>query len=285
MAIVVPIDNDKPFSQGDILKGVKLFSTAKPWDGGGQHVTTEGDICLVVSRPCNCEPGQSKTAVVVYVSKSQVDIPRALLKPPELEKDDAHKGKGKEKESDSCRFLHAVKFLEKHRDGHGSPDLLYLGQLPKVPGRYGARLDSFHTIQIPQEEKSLAEFVQRFRIGRLHDDFIRDLHSRIFGAFASLGFDKCGWYTDADLKLVVQLIKADVAAAKYRVESFGVFKAQWEAAGDSSKKQPELELAKKDLADLESQAAPFLTEFERRNLSEDAVPGQPVKPPLEPAVG
>jgi hypothetical protein len=139
--------------------------------------------------------------------------------------------------------------------------------LPNLPGRYAGRLDSFHTIQVPQDANALADFVRRCRIGRLHEDFIRDLHSRIFGAFASQGFEKCGWYSDADVEFVVSLIKADLAAARFRVENFEVVKAQWAAAGDSSKMQPELDLAKDALRELEAQAAPFRAESERRALS------------------
>jgi hypothetical protein len=46
-------------------------------------------------------------------------------------------------------FHNVLDFLTGIRDGGSSPDVFYLGQLPGRTGRYCARLDSFHTIEIP----------------------------------------------------------------------------------------------------------------------------------------
>jgi hypothetical protein len=42
-----------PLSQGDILKGVRLFATRRAWqEGGGEPNNANPLLCLVLSRPC-----------------------------------------------------------------------------------------------------------------------------------------------------------------------------------------------------------------------------------------
>jgi hypothetical protein len=54
MPIIEPVpDQNAPLCQGDILKGVCLFSTKRSWsDGGGEPVGTNRALGLVLSRPC-----------------------------------------------------------------------------------------------------------------------------------------------------------------------------------------------------------------------------------------
>ncbi len=54
MPIIEPVrDQNAPLSQGDILKGVSLFSTRKSWtDDGGEPERTHRGLALVLSRPC-----------------------------------------------------------------------------------------------------------------------------------------------------------------------------------------------------------------------------------------
>ena len=60
------------------------------------------------------------------------------------------------------------------RDGGSSPDVFYLGQLPGRSGRFCARLDSFHTIEIPEEGDQRTQFLTAHRTLTLHADFARD---------------------------------------------------------------------------------------------------------------
>jgi hypothetical protein len=105
-------------------------------------------------------------------------------------------------------------FLTDLRDGTDSPDVFYLGQLPGHEGRFGARLDSLHTIQIPGGENALQQFTTQRRIGRLYVDFARDLHLRMFRAFASLGFDDCRWLATDDLRWLVSKGQSELTAAE-----------------------------------------------------------------------
>jgi hypothetical protein len=54
MPIIEPVhDQNAPLSQGDILKGVCLFSTKRSWtDCGGEPEGTNRALGLVLSRPC-----------------------------------------------------------------------------------------------------------------------------------------------------------------------------------------------------------------------------------------
>src|SRR5262245_20396587 len=115
MAIVEKIRDDAPLSQGDILAGVTLFTTAAPWEGQGQAAKVPGDgICLVVSRPCNCEPGRNKKIVVVSVLKSTaINLPKDALKPVEPPKQSKDKAKNKDENKEaepSARFHLALRF-------------------------------------------------------------------------------------------------------------------------------------------------------------------------------
>lgn len=178
-----------PLSQGDILEGVRLFSTQEPWvENGGSSRMLDAKLCLVISRPC---VASHKTHVtVVPIEKVNSGIP-----------------------DDVKSFSDVLEFLTSLRDGTNTPDMFYIGELPERKGRFAARLDSFHDVQFPSG-KDRAEFVAKCRIGRLDIEFSRDLHSRIFRAFASLGFDDTGWITDEDLEWVLEKGRAEIADAQ-----------------------------------------------------------------------
>jgi len=114
-------------------------------------------------------------------------------------------------------FADILDFLADLRDGTDAPDVFYLGQVPGFEGRFGARLDSVHTIQIPPLAEQRA-FTDQKRIGRLHSDFVRDLHTRIFRAFTTLGFDDHRWMSTADLKWVVARGKQEMLDAESAVQ-------------------------------------------------------------------
>jgi hypothetical protein len=178
MAIIEPHSRGTPLSQGDILKGIRLFLTRKGTDAGDSTASeAKFGLCLVLSRQCVVEHKQS--LIVAGVMKYSDDVS------PEL------------------TFQEVIDFLETARDGVNAPDQFYLGHLPDLPGRYCARLDSLHTVELPPKPEDRQAFVDAHRIAQLNKDFVRDLHIRVHRAFANMGFEDYQWLSDVDLKLVV----------------------------------------------------------------------------------
>jgi hypothetical protein len=156
---------DTPLTQGDILSGVQLFLTREGWtDTGGEPARSPAKLCLVLSRPCVA--AHKKQVVVAAIEKFPDNTPKGL---------------------DS--FDKVLDFLTGLRDGGSSPDLFYLGQLPERTGRFCGRLDALFTIDVPADAQTRKAFLGERRLATLHPDFARDLHLRLFNAFASLGFD------------------------------------------------------------------------------------------------
>jgi len=188
MPIIEPHAPDAPLNQGDLLQDVKLFltSVADNFDGG-MSAPVKLKYCLVLSRPCVI--AHKSTVLVAGVDNFRTSAP------PEIDS-----------------FRKAKHFLEKLRDGDGTPDQFYLGQLlgDQDSGRYAARLDSIHTVQLPTKPELRAEFVRKYRFARLTEDFRRDLHTRIFQAFSILGFDDLAWYSIADLKYLIQTGRSEI---------------------------------------------------------------------------
>jgi hypothetical protein len=109
----------------------------------------------------------------------------------------------------------------------------------------------------------LAAFVSARRIGRLHVDFIRELHARIFRAFVNLGFDDFGWLTDEDLAWLVQKGKAAIAQAESKKHDTGASKAAKEFTGlQIATKQ--IEDADKGLKKVQDEVAPYIKEYDKR---------------------
>jgi hypothetical protein len=193
MPIILPDPPDPKLAlcQGDVLEGVNLAATKKigVQEGeGGECFRTPHQLCLVLSRPCIAE---NERVIVVAAVETYSG------KPPANFQD----------------FEEACEFYKNIRDGRSSTDLFYLGQFPGRTGSYCARLDSIHTVQLPQKGPDRNALVAKRRIARLHPDFARDLHVRIMRAFSSLGFDDHAWHTDADLEAVVVVGKRDVTQA------------------------------------------------------------------------
>jgi hypothetical protein len=179
MAIIEPHSLGAPLSQGDILKGIRLFLTRKSPDSE-DYISSEAKfgLCLVLSRQCVVE--HKRSLVVVGVMKYSGDV------------------------SPDLTFQEVVDFLETARDGVNTPDQFYLGHLPSLQGRYCARLDSLHTIELPSKPEDRQAFIDTHRIARLNKDFIRDLHLRVHQAFANMGFEDYQWLSDGDLELLVE---------------------------------------------------------------------------------
>ncbi len=196
-----------PLSQGDILKDINLFATGEVSNASNGVVKkSPHHMCLVLTRPCGIEHKES--VIVTGVEKLKDDVPREL---------------------DTLKKI--LSFLTNLRDGLNSPDVFYLGQLPTLPGRYGARFDDLHTIQIPPVGPDRQAFVDSKRIGALHPDFVRDLHARLFRAVASLGFDDYGWLSDSDLKWLVDCGQAELLHAQAETQVLKTQRSSQEAKG------------------------------------------------------
>lgn len=238
MPIVEIAPSDSPFSQGDILKGITLYETAQSWDQGGEAGRLDVEYSLIISRPCVCA---HKTRVIVAaVQKYRSDPPNDLNKLEQV-----------------------LRFLTAARDGYRSTDLFYLGVLPGETGRWAARLDSLHLIEVPRNEPQRGDFAREIRVAKLTNDFARDLHLRILGAFSSLGFDDVGWFVDEDLEWVVnegnRIVhekSAEVLARQSEVDRA--------AFGDRQASLKELEKAQKAQASAEAEVEPYARELAAR---------------------
>jgi hypothetical protein len=109
--------------------------------------------------------------------------------------------------------------------------VFYLGQLPGLGGRFAARFDMLHTIQLPASGPERQSFVDARRIAVLHPDFVRDLHVRLFRAIATLGFDDHGWLSDSDLDWLVESGKSDLLKAQSKVQELRVKRSSQQAQG------------------------------------------------------
>src|SRR5262249_32576213 len=142
--------------------------------------------CMVLSRPCAAV--HKAHVIVAAVQQFKSNQPKGV--------DD---------------FDKLLSFMTGIRDGRTAPDTFYLGQLPGHTGRHAARFDSLHTIEIPDKPEEIQSFLKKCRIASLNLEFCRDLHVRIFNAFASLGFDDYGWFSTVDLKALVDQGLLDLA--------------------------------------------------------------------------
>lgn len=200
MPIIEPHVTAEPLNQGDLLRGMKLFLTGKT-DAltGGESVAYKHDHCLVLSRPCVI--AHKKSVVVAAVEKLSSLTP-----------------------ADIKTLNRAIDFLTQLRDGNDSPDVFYLGQLfgKESEGRFAARFDSIHTIEVPQKPDLRTAFVEKHRFAKLHIDFQRDLHTRLFQSFATLGFDDISWFSDTDLNFVVEMGNAEIKTFQLEIERINV---------------------------------------------------------------
>jgi hypothetical protein len=239
MPIIRTSAADAPLTQGDILSGVALFATKGSWeDKGGQAAVTRCDLCLVLSRPCVA--AHKKHIVVAGVARYPDAVPKGI---------------------DS--FEEVLDFLTGARDGSSSADVFYLGQLPERTGRFCARLDSLHTIEVPEDAGQRAQFLAARRLTTLHPNFARDLHLRVLGAFASLGFDDYRWPSTEDLQWLVTQGQADIASAALVVRQLEAQQASCEAEGTQFK-EAELTNTRRRFEELQERVRPYEQELTRR---------------------
>ncbi len=230
---------EAPLTQGDLLSGVSLYATKGSWEEkGGIAAAAKFELCLVLSRPCVA--AHKKHVVVAGIAKYPDAVPKGL----------------------DC-FDKVLDFLSSARDGLGSPDIFYLGQLPQRSGRYGARFDSLHTIDIPDELEARARFLSERRIATLSPDFARDLHLRLFSSFASLGFDDIAWLSTEDLHWLVTQGRADLSAAEQVTLQQQALQASRAAEGTQFR-DADLVNAQRRLEQLRQQVAPYEEELARR---------------------
>jgi hypothetical protein len=117
------------------------------------------------------------------------------------------------KEDDFDKLLRR---FEVDRDGDRAPDRFYLGPIVGTGGtksegtRYAAHLDTPFSIQVPTGEPGRQSWIEHNRVWSLHPDFINQLHSRIFNAFARRGFDDIEWFPDEDLDVLVRKARASI---------------------------------------------------------------------------
>jgi len=241
MPIIEPEHSDSPLDQGDLLRGVKLFVTSRTDSvDGGEATPLETSYCLVISRPCVI--AHKPTIIVAAVEKYKANIPDGI-----------------------DTFRKVKSFLEGLRNGEGAPDQFYLGQLPgdDEQGRFAAKLDSIQTIRVSSKPEDRDRFVKKHRFARLHEDFQRDLHSRLFQAFSVLGFDDIQWYSLPDLKYLVQVGRAEIL----RLESqLGLQTALQEAEGDKNKQR---DVLTKQIAESQKQLEKYVAELDRREANAD----------------
>lgn len=228
MPIIEFVSSTDPISQGDLFSGMPLFATGNSADSR----KTPHKLCLVLSRPCNAI--RASKLVVAAVEKYADNVPR-----------------------DADSFDRVLDFLESIRDGRKTPDLFYLGQIPNYTGRFAARFDSIHTVDVPSDEADRLQFVEDHRIGRLEMEFARDLHLRILRAFASLGFDDQNWLSDLDLEWLAQQARTDVAKLEAELNEAQTELAKKQAAGKVAPEKRVEQLTRK-LDSLRERAQPYI---------------------------
>ena len=163
-------------------------------------------------------------------------------------------------------FDDILDFLTDLRDSSTSPDVFYLGQVPGFEGRFSARLDSLHTIQIPEKAAQRA-FTDQKRVGRLHDDFIR--------AFSTLGFDDDRWMSTQDLTWMVSQGRQEILEAEAALQTARTQLSAAEAQGikhETERKKMETAITKAHtkLDELKSAVAPYESELTSRQPRAEA---------------
>ena len=241
MPILDAPNEDAPLSQGDVLKGLRLHSTGSDWDdqktpGGNAEWARRYELCLVLSRPCVLEHKDEFLVAPVHAVQEQSP-------------------------TDVTSLAEAEHFLTNVRDGKSCPDRFYLGQIPNSrPGRYYAHLDSIHTIAKPPADK-LQQFLRNARIAALASDFVRDLHVRLFSAFASLGFDDVGWLSNHDLKWLVDWGRKDLLEGQQALQQVNASLSGMQASGEQ-RHPKHLKSDEERLANLEQKIAKLREKLE-----------------------
>lgn len=222
MPVLVPVHDDAPLSQGDLLGDVHLYITGAD---GGPTETGRHKFGLVISRPCAA--ANREMVLVAGVETFSVPLPKDL--------------------ADRVKTVRQLaRLFAEVRDADGS-DAMYLGELPgSTDGkRYAARLDFVATLSVP-DGAARAGWIDSHRVGRLEPSFRRDLHTRFFLAVAKQGFDDESWYSDEDLDFIVSFGDARLGEAQQAERQAKLDIQQAKAAGDYARKRRGLDKALTD---------------------------------------
>ncbi len=239
MPIIETPNPDFLLSQGDILTGIRFFSTAACWgEAGGDSAKAPFNLCLVLSRPCVA--AHKATFIVAAIEQFKSEGPKG---------------------ADS--FEKYLSFMTGFRDGRTSPDMFYLGQLPGRTGRHAARFDSLHSIETPRNSEDMKTFLKKCRIASLNIEFCRDLHVRVFNAFASLGFDDHGWFSLEDLQALVDHGLAELTAMDAELAKKKAAHSSQAAEGKSFPPK-EIESAQAKVEEFRAKFTPYQQELEKR---------------------
>lgn len=232
MPIIESIDAETPITQGDILQHVPLHRTSIA-DGEPKSLQSKSPLCMVISRPCSI--AHKHDLLVAEIAKYNQHVPKGVE-----------------------TFEQALDFLTTQRDGVGSPDCFYLGEIPGQEGRFVARLDALFTLYVKDKTKLLD-----FRIAGLNAEFQRDLHLRVFNAIASLGFDDVDWLPTSDLEFLKKIGDGELAKLESLAADERASKARQDFGSNkfSEKKLTELE---QSIATLHTAMEPYLFKLSHR---------------------
>ena len=239
MPILLPAEPSAPLNQGDVLLNVVTAIA----DANGPLANTPGPV-IVISRGCNA----IRDANVIVAPITKCDL-TAL--------------------EDLQTFRDFLDFFKALRDGDSRPDSFYLGEMAVGSNeRYVAKFDALYTIRIPLAADARKQFLDDHRRFTLTIDFQRDLHQRLFRAFASMGFDDDGWWTDQDLKFLVDKGNALLRQQEADIQTAKAELGTLQLAGDEQKAQNKtknsVKQAEKLAAKTAGQLAPLLAEHDRR---------------------
>lgn len=252
MPILEPALENSPLTQGDILRGIPLFVTKLSWTADAAPFRVDRPFCLVLSRPCVA--GHKAYITVAAIDKLPVSVPKVIED-----------------------FETVRRFLTVARDGTGTPDVFYLGQHPALgSGRFCARLDGLHQVEMPRNSSERAAFLAANRVATLNAEFARDLHSRLFNSFASMGFEDDRWMSDDDLDWLISQGTLDIDVEQAKRSGLESDRAKKIASGEwphtladadpirKSQLFSDLEKSAKRLAELRSQLEGYASEKTRR---------------------
>jgi hypothetical protein len=213
MPILKPAQSDAELRQGDVLCDVIRYLA--DYRDNAAPAAEKGHV-IVVSRPCNALRAQ-RIVVAPLKKRSLADLKEA---------------------KDISELLDAYTAI---RDGDGTPDSFYVGELEPGSDRYFAKLDELSTVLVPVGPHERRKFTDEHRKFHLDNEFVRDLHVRIFRAFGSLGFDDDTWWSDEDLSYVMQRGDADEGSISSEIAQLRARITTLQIAEGAQKEQKQVE--------------------------------------------
>lgn len=251
MPLLLPAIPDAPLKQGDILNGITL--SVYHFELGPSPLKNIS-MALVISR--NCHAVRRSDISVVAVKPWGNDFIATIRK--------------EEMGLDSAR-----RHMASLRDGDGTPDTFYLGELPSGSVRHIAKLDSIYTILVPDESSRRSSWIERHRVARLSSDHRRHLHTRLFSAIASESFDDHEWWSGSDLDFMILVgerelhaIRADVTDLEMQIQGYRANKTKRQNQATHLANQ--LEKARAKLAETNVMLEAYQRERQRRRGPSDS---------------